>query len=81
MTARSTQDALVISLVVLAAGLLVLAPSSLAVPAAAHGPVLLAHLAALTLGFGAVLAIDWHGLLWARQRVPLIELLSVTARV
>ena len=43
--------------------------------------VLLGHLAALALGLGAVLAIDWHGLLWLLRRIELAELLTVTSRL
>ena len=53
----------------------------IALPAAAHDAVLLVHLAALVLGFGAVLAVDWHGALWLLRRVSLEELLAVTGRL
>jgi hypothetical protein len=53
----------------------------IALPAAAHDAVLLVHLAALVLGFGAVLAVDWHGALWLLRRLPLEELLAVTGRL
>jgi hypothetical protein len=46
-----------------------------------HELVLLGHLAALALGFGAVLAVDWHGLLWLLRRIELPELLTVTSRL
>ena len=41
--------------------------------ASAHNVVLFGHLAALLCGFGAVLAIDWFGLLWATGRRPFTE--------
>ena len=52
-----------------------------AFPARVHELVLLGHLAALALGFGAVLAVDWHGLLWLLRRIELPELLTVTSRL
>ena len=61
--------------------LLVTVSPDLAVPADLHQLVLLGHLAALALGFGAVLAIDWHGLLWLLRRIELPELLTVTSRL
>jgi hypothetical protein len=39
----------------------------------AHNVALFGHLAALLCGFGAVLAIDWFGLLWATGRRPFTE--------
>lgn len=52
-----------------------------AFPTAVHDLLLLGHLAALAVGFGAVLAVDWHALLWLLRRIELTELLTVTTRL
>jgi hypothetical protein len=75
------RDALVLLVVAATAALLLGAPSLLPAPDRAHDVVLLAHLASLLLGFGAVLVMDWHGLLWMLGRVHLTEVLTVTARL
>ncbi|MFB7473873.1 hypothetical protein [Kitasatospora sp. NPDC056184] len=46
---------------------------------ALHTVALFGHLAALVVGFGAVLAIDYYGLLWALGRRPLREVVDFTA--
>ncbi|MEU9176138.1 hypothetical protein AB0C90_04615 [Streptomyces sp. NPDC048550] len=46
-----------------------------------HTAVLFVHLASLVLGFGAVLAADYHGLLWATGRCSLTEVISATSRL
>jgi len=42
----------------------------------AHDVALFGHLACLVVGFGAVLAVDWIGLLWAIRRRTLDEVLT-----
>lgn len=42
---------------------------------------LFAHLAALVMGFGAVLAVDYHALLWLTGRCTLRDVLDVTTRL
>lgn len=42
-----------------------------------HSVALFAHLSALVVGFGAVLVVDWCGLLWALGRRPLTEVLAL----
>ena len=72
------------TLVVLVVGTCVLlgtASPDVPVPAGLHSLVLLVHLASLAVGLGAVLAIDWHGLLWLLRRIDLTELLTVTSRL
>lgn len=44
---------------------------------AVHRFALFAHLAALVLGFGAVLSLDWFGLMWMLGREDLITLVRV----
>jgi hypothetical protein len=73
--------ATLVALVTTTCILLVTVAPELRVPADLHSLVLLAHLAALTVGLGAVLAIDWHGLLWLLRRIELPELLTVTSRL
>jgi hypothetical protein len=73
--------ATLVALVTTSCVLLVTVSPDLPVPAHLHQVVLLGHLAALALGLGAVLAIDWHGLLWLLRRIELPELLTVTARL
>lgn len=41
-----------------------------------HQVALFAHLASLTIGFGAVLAVDWVALLWLLQRRTLADVLG-----
>jgi hypothetical protein len=66
-----------------AAGILVIwAAVFLAVPyvrtgATVHQFALFAHLAALVLGFGAVLTLDWFGLMWMLGRQDLLTLVRV----
>jgi hypothetical protein len=50
-------------------------------PAPVHDTVLFGHLAALILGFGAVLALDWHGGLWLIGRISLEEMLTTIGRL
>jgi hypothetical protein len=45
--------------------------------ASLHELALFAHLASLVLGFGAVLALDWFGLLWMLGRQDLLTLVRV----
>ncbi len=73
--------ATVVALVLTTCVLLVTLSPELPLPASLHSLVLLGHLAALALGLGAVLAIDWHGLLWLLRRIELPELLTVTSRL
>lgn len=40
---------------------------------------LFAHLAALVLGFGAVLTVDWFGLLWTLRRRSLTDVIQVAS--
>ena len=77
---RLVVPALAAAAVWTALALVVLLPLP-ALPAAAHDAVLLVHLAAVVLGLGAVLAIDWHGMLWLAGRLRLEDLLAVTARL
>ncbi|HEU5107421.1 MAG TPA: hypothetical protein VFT95_02485 [Micromonosporaceae bacterium] len=42
-----------------------------------HRAALFAHLAALVLGFGAVLTVDWFGLMWLLRRGSLVDVLRV----
>lgn len=46
-----------------------------------HTAALFVHLGALVLGFGAVLAVDFHALLWLTGRCTLRDVLAVTARL
>ena len=46
-----------------------------------HRLALFAHLAALVVGFGAVLTVDWFGLLWALRLRPMTALLQVAGGV
>ncbi|WP_371502579.1 hypothetical protein OG871_36015 [Kitasatospora sp. NBC_00374] len=48
---------------------------------ALHTAALFVHLASLTLGFGAVLGADYHGLLWMTRRCTLHETLATTSRL
>ncbi|MFI6585561.1 hypothetical protein [Embleya sp. NPDC050493] len=48
---------------------------------ALHAAALFVHLAALVLGFGAVLAADYHGLLWITGRCTMRETVAVTGRL
>jgi hypothetical protein len=73
--------ATVVALVTATCVLLVTVSPDPALPASAHQLLLFGHLAALALGLGAVLAIDWHGLLWLLRRIELPELLTVTSRL
>ena len=73
--------ATLVALVTTTCVLLVTVSPDLVLPAHLHQGVLLGHLAALTVGLGAVLAIDWHGLLWLLRRIELPELLTVTSRL
>jgi hypothetical protein len=73
--------AAVVALVTSTCVLVVTVPPGPTLPPQAHRLLLLGHLAALALGFGAVLAIDWHGLLWLLRRIELPELLLVTSRL
>lgn len=47
------------------------------IPSSMHDLVLFAHLAALLLGFGAVLVAEWFGMLWMLRRRPLVSVLHV----
>jgi hypothetical protein len=53
----------------------------LEVPAAVHEVALFGHLAALVVGFGAVLAVDWIGLQWLRRRARLVDVLATASRL
>jgi hypothetical protein len=44
--------------------------------ATVHQLALFGHLAALVVGFGAVLTVDWFGLLWTLRRRPLVAVLD-----
>ncbi|MGW5400691.1 hypothetical protein [Streptomyces sp. NPDC003952] len=48
---------------------------------ALHTAALFAHLASLVVGFGAVLAADYYGLLWATRRCTLAEVVGATSRL
>ncbi len=74
------RTALAVAAAITLGGALAVSPR-ITLPAAAHDAVLLVHLAALVLGFGAVLAVDWHGALWLLRRLSLEDLLAVTARL
>jgi hypothetical protein len=56
---------------------IVLAAPHLRAGEAVHQFALFAHLAALVLGFGAVLTLDWFGLMWMLGRQDLITLVRV----
>ncbi|WP_225830013.1 hypothetical protein [Streptomyces sp. NK08204] len=49
--------------------------------AALHTAALFVHLASLALGFGAVLAVDYHALLWLTGRCTLPDALTSTNRL
>lgn len=51
------------------------------VPAAVHEIALFVHLAALVVGFGAVLAVDWLGVLWLARRTRLADVLTTASRL
>jgi hypothetical protein len=51
------------------------------VPAAVHEVALFGHLAALVVGFGAVLAVDWIGLQWLCRRARLVDVLATASRL
>jgi hypothetical protein len=53
----------------------------LEVPAGVHEVALVGHLAALVVGFGAVLAVDWIGLQWLRRRARLVDVLAAAVEV
>ena len=78
---RHAREATVVVLALAVPLLLLTSAPPLVVPARVHDVVLRSHLAALALGFGAVLAVDWHGLLWLLRRIELGELLTVTTRL
>ncbi|MEV4435488.1 hypothetical protein [Streptomyces sp. NPDC049585] len=46
-----------------------------------HDVALFVHLASLVVGFGAVLTVDWLGLLWLAGKRPLAEVLRTSAAV
>ena len=73
--------ATLVALVTATCVLIVAVTPDLPLPADLHQLVLLVHLASLVVGLGAVLAIDWHGLLWLLRRIDLSELLTVTSRL
>lgn len=47
----------------------------------AHRVVLFAHLACVVVAFGAVLAIDWVGLLWVLRRRSLVQVLETAGHL
>jgi hypothetical protein len=49
------------------------------VPDAVHELALFGHLAALVVGFGAVLAVDWVGLQWLRRRARIVDVLATAS--
>jgi len=51
------------------------------VPDVVHEVALFTHLAALVVGFGAVLAVDWLGVLWLVRRTRLADVLATAARM
>ncbi|WP_155370149.1 hypothetical protein [Catellatospora vulcania] len=61
-------------------GVLIVAVPYVPTSAEIRPVVLFVHLAALVLGFGAVLTVDWFGLMWMLGRQDLVTLVSV-ARV
>jgi hypothetical protein len=65
------------SLVLVAWTTVVLAAPHVRTGASLHQLALFAHLAALVLGFGAVLTLDWFGLLWMLGRQDLVTLVRV----
>lgn len=73
--------ATLVALVTTTCVVIVSASPQLPLPVRLHELVLLGHLASLAVGLGAVLAIDWHGLLWLLRRIELSELLTVTSRL
>jgi hypothetical protein len=66
-------------LVVAAWAVVVLAASVIHAPWPLHRAALFIHLAALLAGFGAVLAVDLHGVLWLIGRRRLGDLLQITS--
>ncbi len=52
------------------------ASSLVSLPEAARLVVLFVHLGSLVVGFGAVLSIDWYGLLWLRGRATLTDMIT-----
>lgn len=62
-------------LMVVAVGAVLWVSLHLEVDAALHDAALFGHLASLVVGFGAVLAVDWVGLLWALRRRELVDVL------
>ena len=51
--------------------------TTLSPSARTHDVALFCHLACLVVGFGAVLAVDWVGLLWSLRRRSLTQVLEV----
>src|SRR3712207_3388531 len=74
---RHATPYLLATLVLVAWATVVLSAPHLQVGAGLHRLALFAHLAALVLGFGAVLTLDWFGLLWMLGRENLTTLVRV----
>jgi hypothetical protein len=64
-----------------AVALSVAVSAAVEVGATAHRVALFVHLTALVLGFGCVLVIDWHGLLWVVGRARLDDVVVLSARL
>jgi hypothetical protein len=56
-------------------GGLIALSSTIQPPAGVRAAALFVHLASMAIGLGAVLAVDWYGLMWARGRLALPAML------
>lgn len=75
---RTTLGVLAVTTGVAAA---VWASTTIAPSARAHELALFCHLVCLVVGFGAVLAVDWVGLLWAVRRRSLAQVLETAGHL
>lgn len=71
---RRIRRALAYTGVAVAWALSILVSTVVSLPEPAHTAVLFVHLGSLIVGFGAVLMIDWHALLWATEWSSVREL-------
>jgi hypothetical protein len=62
-------------------GVSVAVSAAVEVSATVRQVALFAHLAALVVGLGSVVAIDWHGLLWLLGRTRLDDVVVLSARL
>ena len=78
--ARPAELRLLVLVVVIVGGLIVLS-TQVQVPPWVHPIALFAHLAALVVGLGSVLAVDWFGLLFLARRLPMRAVLVQADRM